>query len=64
MPAHLPTAAKEAASCPAPSSRLPPTPLQVHMSEHLIEGGLYLFKYLRQLQVEACYDGSFPLQVP
>ena len=33
------------------------------MSEHLVECGLYLFKYLRQLQVEACYEGSFPLQV-
>ena len=33
------------------------------MSEHLVECGLYLFKYLRQLKVEACYEGSFPLQV-
>lgn len=33
------------------------------MTEHLTECGLYLFRYLRQLQVEACCEGSFPLQV-
>ncbi len=33
------------------------------MTEHLMECGLYLFRYLRQLQVEACCEGSFPLQV-
>lgn len=33
------------------------------MTEHLTECGLYLFRYLRQLQVEACQEGSFPLQV-
>lgn len=33
------------------------------MTEHLTECGLYLFRYLRQLQVEACYEGQFPLEV-
>lgn len=36
---------------------------QVHMSEHLIECGLTLFKYLRQLQTQACCEGRFPMQV-
>lgn len=33
------------------------------MTEHLTECGLYLFRYLRQLQVEACYEGAFPVEV-
>ena len=33
------------------------------MTEHLTECGLYLFRYLRQLQVEACYEGAFPAEV-
>lgn len=33
------------------------------MTEHLTDCGLYLFRYLRQLQVDACCEGSFPLQV-
>lgn len=41
----------------------PPAPPQVHVSEHLLECGLYLFKYLRQLQVQACLEGKFPFQV-
>ena len=32
------------------------------MSEHLTECGLYLFRYLRGLQVEAAYEGAFPMQ--
>lgn len=36
---------------PRPTPIHPPTLLQVHMTEHLIECGLYLFKYLRSLQV-------------
>lgn len=35
----------------------------MHVSEHLLECGLYLFKYLRQLQVQACLEGKFPFQV-
>eukprot|EP00887_Chlorella_sp_A99_P003478 scaffold7.g3478.t1 len=34
---------------------------KVLMSDHLVECGMHLFKYLRQLQVEAAYDGRFPL---
>ncbi|KAL4446744.1 hypothetical protein ABPG77_007988 [Micractinium sp. CCAP 211/92] len=34
---------------------------KVHMTDHLIECGLYLFKYLRSLQVEAACVGQFPL---
>ena len=30
------------------------------MTDHLIESGLCLFKYLRQLQVAACVEGRFP----
>ena len=53
------TSSSSPAGCLCPSC----CRVQVLMSEHLVECGLYLFKYLRQLQVEACYEGSFPLQV-
>ncbi|GAB4812999.1 hypothetical protein N2152v2_000045 [Parachlorella kessleri] len=34
---------------------------KVHMSEHLTESGLFLFKCLRQLQLNACCEGSLAL---
>lgn len=33
------------------------------MTDHLMDCGLFLFRYLRQLQVEAAYEGEFPLKV-
>ncbi|KAL4425423.1 hypothetical protein ABPG75_009439 [Micractinium tetrahymenae] len=34
---------------------------KVYMTEHLMECGMYLFKYLRSLQVEAACMGQFPV---
>ncbi len=42
-----------------PSLRPAPQP-QVHMTDHLIECGLYLFKYLRSLQVRQAGSRAEP----
>jgi hypothetical protein len=45
---------------PSPPPSAAPAPAQVQMTEHLIDCGLCLFKYLRRLQVAACAAGRFP----
>lgn len=56
------TVARPAADRRSPVS-CPLRLLQVYMTEHLNECGLHLFKCLRQLQVQACCEGKFPIQV-
>ena len=47
---------------PRPSlTPLLPSPCQVHVSEHLIECGLCLFRHLRIVQSAAALDGRLPL---